>query len=85
LDDVYTDGKQARNGVRNGDKMKNPKSLAEQIKVYVDMINLHLRKLVSNNRCELKLVKWTLPPEGTVCLNVHVAMFKSSNQIGVES
>jgi ribonuclease HI len=76
---------EARNGYRNGDTMKNPRSLALQIKAYVDMIELHLRKPVSNHRCEpiYSVPKWTPPPEGTVWINVDAALFKPSNRMGV--
>jgi ribonuclease HI len=59
--------------------------LAEQIKVYVDMIELHLRKTASTNSCESSIseAKWTPPPVGTVWLNVDAALFKSSNRMGV--
>jgi hypothetical protein len=76
---------EARNSYRNGDTMKNPRSLALQIKAYVDMIELHLRKPVSNHRCETNysVAKWTPPPEGTVWINVDAALFKPSNRMGV--
>jgi ribonuclease HI len=76
---------ETRNGFCNGETMKHPHSLAEQIKVYVVMIDLYLRKPFSSHRCESNssLVKWTPPPTGTVLLNVDGAMFKSSNRMGV--
>jgi hypothetical protein len=58
----------ARNGVRNGDHMKSPRELAEQIKGYVDMIELHLYKPLSNHSHDSKssIAKWSPPPEGKV-------------------
>jgi hypothetical protein len=39
----------ARNGVRNNEHMKDPRQLAEQIKAYTTMIELHLLKTVTNH------------------------------------
>jgi hypothetical protein len=41
----------ARNGVRNGDMLMNPNSLADKIKAYVGMIEQHLLKPATNHRC----------------------------------
>jgi ribonuclease HI len=74
-----------RNGVRNGKLMKHPNALAEQIKTYVHMIEVHLRKPSSTIRCDssFSMFKWTPPPVGSVLINVDAALFKSSNRMGV--
>jgi hypothetical protein len=71
--------------VRNGDHMKSPRELAEQIKGYVDMIELHLYKPISNQRRDSKslVAKWSPPPEGMVQINVDAAIFKTSKRTGV--
>jgi hypothetical protein len=65
--------------------LKHPKSLAEQIKAYTDMIEVHLRKPASSNRCDSNIFedKWTPPPEDKVWMNVDAALFKSSKRMGV--
>jgi hypothetical protein len=75
----------ARNGVRNGDHMKSPRELAEQIKGYVDMIELHLYKPLSNHSRDSKssVAIWSPPPEGKVQINVDAAIFKTSKRTGV--
>jgi hypothetical protein len=40
----------ARNGVRNGEPMKHPHAVAEQIKAYVEMIELHILSPSPSNR-----------------------------------
>jgi hypothetical protein len=76
---------ETRNGVRNGDNMKHPRALAEQIKAYTDMIELHLRKPASSNRCESSISedKWTPPPADKVLVNVDAALFSSTKRMGV--
>jgi ribonuclease HI len=73
-----------RNAVRNDEKMKHPRSLAEQIKAYIHMILLHLfKKLVVQSRETSTPPRWSPPPEGTVFINVNAALFSSSNRMGV--
>jgi hypothetical protein len=76
---------ETRNGVRDGDNMKHPRALAEQIKAYTDMIELHLRKPASSNMCESSISedKWTPPPADKVLVNVDAALFSSTKRMGV--
>jgi hypothetical protein len=57
--------------------MKDPRRLAEQIKAYTTMIELHLTKPASNFRRDTNSPppKWSPPPEGTVYINVDAALF----------
>jgi ribonuclease HI len=65
--------------------MRHPKTLAQQIKAYTDMIELHLRKPASSHRCEssTSVDKWTPPPADTVWVNVDAALFSSTKRMGV--
>jgi ribonuclease HI len=75
----------ARNGIRNGDPMRHPHSVAEQCKAYVEMIKLHLFKPApSTSRETIKSVpRWSPPPEGTVHINVDAALFSPSRRMGI--
>jgi hypothetical protein len=65
----------ARNGVRNGENMKPPQTVAEQSKVYIEMIEQHLFSPDTSNRRETRssAPRWSPPPEGTVYVNVDAA------------
>jgi hypothetical protein len=65
----------ARNGVRNGENMKPPQTVAEQSKVYIEMIEQHLFSPDTSNIRETRssAPRWSPPPEGTVYVNVDVA------------
>jgi ribonuclease HI len=73
-----------RNAVRNNEKMKHPRSLAEQIKAYIHMIMLHLFKQPAvQSRETSSSPRWSPPLEGTVFINVDAALFSSSKRMGV--
>jgi hypothetical protein len=76
---------ETRNGIRHGEAMKHPNSLAEKIKAYVEMIEQHLCKPVSVHRraSRISLPHWTPPPEGTVFISVDAALFAPSSRMGV--
>jgi ribonuclease HI len=62
--------------------MKNP-CLSEQIKAYVNMIELHLYPTATSHRRDpLTVPKWSLPPKGSVFINVDAALFKNPERMG---
>jgi ribonuclease HI len=75
----------ARNGVKNGEAMRNPHSVAEQSIAYVEMIEMHLFKPDSSTRRETSnsVPRWSPPPEGTVYINVDAALFSTSRRMGI--
>jgi ribonuclease HI len=75
----------ARNGVRNGEPMKHPHAVAEQIKAYVEMIELHILSPSPSNRRDTSssTPRWSPPPEGTVLINVDAALFSLSRRMGI--
>jgi hypothetical protein len=65
----------ARNGVRHGETSKRPSSIAERIKAYVEMVEVHLLEPSSKPRREtIATPKWS-PPRGTVFVNVDLGFF----------
>jgi hypothetical protein len=75
----------ARNGVRNGDAMRHPDSLARKIKTYVEMIDIHL---LGSGTDHIRVTitptsHWSPPPEGTIFVNVDDALFSFSAKMGV--
>uniref|UniRef100_A0ACD5XPQ5 Uncharacterized protein n=3 Tax=Avena sativa TaxID=4498 RepID=A0ACD5XPQ5_AVESA len=75
---------EARNGVRNEEKRRHPNSLAEQIKVYIELILLHLLKNPTVQRRESSSTShWSPPPTGTAVVNSDAALFSSSSRMGV--
>jgi hypothetical protein len=75
----------AWNGVRNGEKRKHPKSLAEQIKAYIELILLHLAKIPTIHRRETPSTssQWSPLPAGRMAINVDATLFYSLTKIGV--
>jgi hypothetical protein len=65
--------------------MRNPTSLAEKIKAYVEMIELHLFKPSTNQRrvSSISVRHWPPPPKGTVFVSVDAALFATSSRMGV--
>jgi hypothetical protein len=74
----------ARNKAWEGERLMHPNSVMSKIKAYVDMILLHLYKPDVSERCETSssTLKWSPPPVGSVLINVDVALFASSRQMG---
>ena len=74
-----------RNAVRNGETMRSPHSVAEQVKAYAEMIELHLFKPATSTRRDTNpsSQSWCPLPEGTVHINVDAAIFSSSCKMGV--
>jgi ribonuclease HI len=75
----------ARNGAKNGEPMKHPHAVVQQVKAYVEMIELHLYDPNPSTRRDSNSfrARWSPPPEGTVCVNVDAALFASSRQMGI--
>jgi ribonuclease HI len=75
----------ARNNTRNDEIVRSPHSLAEHIKAYAGMIELHLFRTDTSTRRDtnFSVQRWSLPPEDMVHINVDAAMFTSSHRIGV--
>ena len=76
---------EARNAVRNGEKMLHPHSIAERTKAYIEMVLMHSIKESAPHRCESNCLapKWTPPPDGWLMLNVDAATFKDPSRIGI--
>jgi hypothetical protein len=74
-----------RNDTLNGKPVRDPHSVAEQVKAYAEMIELHLFKPYSSTRRETTLsgVRWSPPPKGTVFINCDAALFSSSRRMGL--
>jgi ribonuclease HI len=75
----------ARNNTRNDEIVRSPHSLAEHIKAYAGMIELHLFRTDTSTRRDtnFSVQRWSLPPEDMVHINVDAAMFTSSHQMGI--
>jgi ribonuclease HI len=75
----------SRNGIRNGEIMRSPRSVADQAKAYAEMIELHLFKSETVNRRDTTSSgpRWSPPPTGSVYINTDAAIFSSSRQMGV--
>jgi hypothetical protein len=75
----------ARNRVREGETLMRPRSIAEKILAYIQMIATHLYQAAPINRRETGSVvrKWSPPPDGTVLINVDAAIFSSTCQMGM--
>jgi hypothetical protein len=75
----------SRNGIRNGEPMRSPHGVAQQILAYAEMIELHIFKPAPSPRRESNnsVSRWTPPPEGTVFINVDAALFSSSRRMGI--
>jgi ribonuclease HI len=76
---------EARNKVQEGETMLHPKSIAEKVLAYIQMIATHLYQTDPTNRRESKSadLQWTPPPEGTVIINVDAAIFKTDRRMGM--
>jgi hypothetical protein len=63
----------------------HPRSIAERILAYIQMIATHLYQAAPINRRETSSVvrKWSPPPDGTVLINVDATIFSSTRQIGM--
>jgi ribonuclease HI len=74
-----------RNGVKNGDPLRHPHSVAEQCKAYIEMIELHLFKPAPSTRREASssVPRWSPPPEGMVHIFVDAALFPPSRRMGI--
>jgi ribonuclease HI len=73
-----------QNGVKNGEPMRHPHSVAEQCKAYIEMIELHLYKPdPSTSRETISMPRWSPPPEGMVKIHVDAALFPSSRRMGI--
>jgi ribonuclease HI len=74
-----------RNSTRNGENMRSPHAISEQIKAYAEMIELHLFKPATTTRREIdtSMFRWSPPPEGTVLINVDAAIFSSFRRMGI--
>jgi hypothetical protein len=74
----------ARNDARNDAPMRHPHTIVQQIKAYVEMIEMHLYDQNPSTRREpnSSRARWAPPPEGTICVNVDAALFTSSRQMG---
>jgi hypothetical protein len=72
---------EAHNGVRNEERRKHPSSLAEQKKVYIKLILLHLFKSPTDHRREASSspTYWSPPP---AVINIDAALFSSSSRMG---
>ena len=61
----------------------HPGSIATKVKVYINLISLHLYKPTTKHRRESSsTAKWSPPPVGTVMVNSDAAIFAASNSMG---
>jgi hypothetical protein len=73
-----------RNGARNGELMKHPGVIAEQIKAYVKMIETHLFDPDPSTRRDIISPSHRRsPPEGMLHVNVDATLFSPSRQMGL--
>jgi hypothetical protein len=65
--------------------MLHPHCVAERVKAYVEMIELHVFSPYPSTRCDTiySPVRWSPPPEGTVLINVDAALFSPSRRMGI--
>ena len=74
-----------RNNIRNSESLPHPHRVAGKIKAYIDFILLNNFRLKQSTRRESQtsVQKWSAPPEGSVLINVDVAIFSQSSRMGV--
>jgi hypothetical protein len=63
----------------------HPRVIAKKALAYVRMIETHIYKPVSSQRCETtaSILKWSPPPACMVLVNSDAAMFSSSRRMGI--
>jgi ribonuclease HI len=72
-----------RNKIREEGSRGSPGGVAARIKAYVDFTLTHLSSTDSNHSRETgRVVSWSPPPEGLLCMNVDAALFASSQCMG---
>jgi len=76
---------EARNSARNGEDVMHPQMIVEKVKVYVEMILLHIFKPSTYHRCESNnfVSKWAPPPDGWMMANADAAIFNDPPSIGL--
>lgn len=76
---------EARNAARNGESKVHPYTIAERVKIDVEMILLHLFEPPTSHRCEpnISIAKWTPPLDGWMMINIDAVIFNNPPCVGM--